>query len=345
MHVVADCAFRDVTLNTLFYDPVGGVVHAPQRQFLTDLGLPDSDLTNWTPTGGVTARGTIRPIGLLPPSATPEKWAVKGFARLVKSISKYPDLDATPVSDWYTEHRSRIAHDLNMTYTDRRGAPVVAGRGHLASFLKSFNVRVDDDLIGLCGEKGTPEDALSALEMVREVRPHLGMREEVLRGWGLRRVESIGGVLVVGDDILPGLAQLNPGTVNELILPSIGGTGERVVRHVVHGSTTIRAHAIDSPGGLFVELDDAGAASGRPTCRYDERFHRANERGRVHEDSRVATNRRRVAVRCERTQPAPSGGGGRDRFGGACTTKRATTQPDGLRDGRRPRSAGSVCPT
>ena len=256
--LVADCAFRDVTLNALFYDPVGGVVHAPERQFLTDLGLPDSDLANWTPAGGDTARGTIRPIGLLPPSATPDKWALKGFARLVKSISKFPDLDATPVTDWYTEHRIRIAHDLNMTYPDRRGAPIVAGRGHLASFLKSFNVRVDDDLIGLCGDKGLPEDALNALEMVREVRSHLGAREDVLRGWGLRRVESIGGVLVVGDDVLPGLAQLNPGTVNELILPSIGGTGERVVRHVVHGSTTIRAHAIDSPVGLFVELDDAG---------------------------------------------------------------------------------------
>lgn len=99
--LVHDCAYRDIYLNTLFYDVANRLVLDPSEQGLEDLGIT-------VPHGEEVGRAAteravqVRPIPLAPVEATtPPDWPLKGVARVVKSITKrYADHPSDPQGVW-----------------------------------------------------------------------------------------------------------------------------------------------------------------------------------------------------------------------------------------------------
>lgn len=93
----ADVIWRDVTINSLMYDPARRLILDPLGA-LDDFGLTQAAVRGWSGETIDTSRVTLRPIDI--PAHAPSDWSPKAVGRVVKSMLKYPSSNLTGILAW-----------------------------------------------------------------------------------------------------------------------------------------------------------------------------------------------------------------------------------------------------
>lgn len=115
----ADHSWRDMTINSLLYDPSRRVIIDPGG-VLDDLGVTQRTLRNWDGTSSDQSRMILRPIPI--PASAPAHWAPKAVARLVKSIIKFPQASLSGITEWVDTHAQHL-QELVPRKDDAAGKP------------------------------------------------------------------------------------------------------------------------------------------------------------------------------------------------------------------------------
>lgn len=102
-----DFLWRDVTINSLLYDP------HPQRRVvidpagaLDDFGVTQRHLGTWTGERVDQSRITLRPCDI--PATASTSWAAKAVGRAVKSAHKYPEASLSATTTWIAENEAAL---------------------------------------------------------------------------------------------------------------------------------------------------------------------------------------------------------------------------------------------
>lgn len=101
-----DSKWRDLSINSLLYDPFSNRIIDPAGGLRDFTGIQAAGISNWDPGTAVVTSVNLRPLDL-PVKSTPF-WTAKAVARLVKSVDKYPDATLSDALEWVRKSRKSI---------------------------------------------------------------------------------------------------------------------------------------------------------------------------------------------------------------------------------------------